>query len=124
MVLEVSNCALHCRICSVADRARLCRSQAPLELTKRVASPPSARRGAAPPVDTGWWPRPPGRQQFINEHGQPKLLLSTNHLMFPRTPLGVPRSLTLQLTNLSQEVIKWNMFGYSMPYLITVRSLQ
>ena len=77
-------------------------------------------RPGGPPTDTGWWPRPPGQQQLITDHGHAKLRISTNHLMFARTPLGTPRSLSIQLTNLSQEIIKWNIFGYSMPYLITV----
>ncbi|XP_043197524.1 uncharacterized protein LOC122368001 [Amphibalanus amphitrite] len=103
---------------------QLQRQTTPLELTKRSASPLSAvpvpvARPGGPPTDTGWWPRPPGQQQLISERGQAKLRISTNHLMFARTPLGTPRSLSIQLTNLSQEVIKWNIFGYSMPYLIT-----
>ena len=85
--------------------------------------PAPAARPGGPPTDTGWWPRPPGQQQIISEHGQAKLRISTNHLMFARTPLGTPRSLSIQLTNLSQEIIKWNIFGYSMPYLITVSQM-
>ncbi|XP_037077087.1 uncharacterized protein LOC119098271 [Pollicipes pollicipes] len=103
------------------------RQTVPLELTKRGASPAGGAAGVRPPAprpppvaaDAGWWPQPPGVEQLVTDNGQAKLRLSTNHLMFPRTSLGVPRALALQLTNLGDDVLKWNIFGYSVPYLVT-----
>ena len=84
--------------------------------------PPAAAAAAGPSAvdDENWWPDGPG-VEFVVEEERPRVKISTNHLMFPMTALGIPRDATMQLTNLEKEPVHWNIFGYSVPYLVKVR---
>ena len=85
--------------------------------TKPKPSP--RKRGAAVP-DDDWWPDGPGTEKLITERGRPRLRISTDHLLFPLTALGVPGEATLFLTNEGEDTLSGNVFGYSQPYLVKV----
>ena len=57
---------------------------------------------------------------MVTDEGRPWLIISTNHLMFPLTALGIPSEAELRLVNVGEETLSWNIFGYSVPYLVKV----
>ena len=70
--------------------------------------------------DDDWWPDGPGVEKMVTDEGKPWLVISTNHLMFPLTALGIPSEAELRLVNVGEETLSWNIFGYSVPYLVKV----